>query len=129
MGKKYKRYETLKFVLDTEEKKKAGLSIIASRQKLVEGYSLEKNNLVDMLKKASPDLAEKLLVCEKNFAAEKKILKETIAGIKNEPFTVIANVIVQPSKTPGYIEMVDNMGTGIILLVEPGIESDISYEE
>ena len=124
---------TLTFQLDTEEKKKAGLPIIAAWQAAIKGATDEIKSIEKQMRDKCPDLASKLLSVEEKKKKLTKNLKETIAGIDREPYTVKANVIVQPAEEPGYIEFIENSGTGIVLMKEPGlanqIEMDIENED
>jgi len=127
--RKYNRYTTQGFVLDTEEKKAIGLKIIAHRKNLIADGKKAIECLIDELKKASPEIAQKLQVEENELKLQKKHLKDSIAGLTDEKITVIADVIVQPAEEQGYLEFIENTGTEVVLLKEPGTEDQICYPE
>ena len=127
--KKWNRYETMQFELNTEEKEKAGLKIISARQKVIEGLEDEVKNIENIMRKKCPDLAEKLTLAEKKLKVQRKFLKDSISGLKRKPFTIYADVIVQPSSKLGYLEFVENSGTETVMLEEPGLENQIMYPE
>ena len=118
----------MKFELGPDVEK-TGLQIISSRQKVIDDLSYEKDYVIEDMKEKCPELAAKLLAIESNLKVQKKYLKESLEGLKNKPFTMFADVIVQPSSTAGYIEFIENNGTETVLLEIPGTSDDIIVTE
>jgi hypothetical protein len=129
LPRKFKRFETMKFELDTKERKEVGLDIVSHRQKQVEVLEDNKERLLEEMRSQCPEIALQLTAVENNLKKQKKHLKDTNSGLRRKPFSVIADVIVQMSETKGYIEFIENSGTGVVLLEESGTEDQISTEE
>lgn len=127
--KKYPKFLTESFELDTDEKKQAGLAIISERQNRVQDLKDESSRLLDAIRKESPELNSELIKIEKELARQKKHLKESLGGLKKEPFTVVADVMVQPALQMGLLEFIENTGTGIVLLEVPGTPDQIIIPE
>lgn len=127
MATKFKRFQT-EYIELKGENRNIGLDLIGHRQNIVEGIKEKIEDLLQQMKEKCPELNAEIIIQEQRLKKQKKFLKDTLSGAKFG--RVYADVIIQPSATPGYLDFIENgLGTGEILKTEPGTADEIDTEE